>query len=199
MNSFEKLTEIFRQFPGIGPRQAKRFVYFLLTRDKEYLSSLISSVENLKKENHICAHCKRFYSDKKQSKLCQICADTTRDNHVLMIVSQDVDLDNIEKSHSYHGKYFVLGGTLPILEKNPEKYIRAKDLATLIKQSEFSEIILALSANPEGEHTVDFLDAWLKKNTKDIKLSKLGRGLSTGTELEYSDSETIKAALQNRA
>jgi recombination protein RecR len=121
-----------------------------------------------------------------------------------MIVSLDVDFENIEKTKFYNGYYFILGGTVPILEKNPENKIRQTDLLKTIEEkvkSGLNEIILALNYNPEGENTVTYLTEFLKGITEknNIKISTLGRGLSTGTELEYSDSDTIKNALKNRS
>jgi len=117
-----------------------------------------------------------------------------------MVVEKDVDLENIERSGVYTGLYFVLGGSLPILESEPEKKIRGEELLKYVKNSSFSEIVLALSANPDGDNTgaylLKFLDKIAKK--KKIKISQLGRGLSTGSELEYSDTETIKNAFNSR-
>lgn len=121
-----------------------------------------------------------------------------------MIVARDADLEAIEKSHSYNGFYFVLGGTVPILEKEPEKKIRSKALTGLVKKRAaegLKEIIIAASVNAEGENTADFVAKLLTPIIAqfNIKLSGLGRGLSTGTELEYSDADTIKNALKNRS
>ncbi len=117
-----------------------------------------------------------------------------------MIISRDVDFENIEKSHFYNGLYFVLGGVVPILEKNPENRIRQIELLKLIEKNQPTEIILAMSLNPDGENTENYLRNILADfaTRTNAKISTLGRGLSTGTELEYSDSETIKNALQNR-
>ena len=121
-----------------------------------------------------------------------------------MIVARDVDFEAIEKSHSYLGYYFILGGTVPILEKEPDKKIRAKELLALTKKrgaDGLKEIIVATSVNPEGENTFEYVEKLLSPVTRQfgIKFSGLGRGLSTGTELEYSDSDTIKNALKNRS
>ncbi len=119
-----------------------------------------------------------------------------------MIVARDIDLENIEKSHSFNGKYFVLGGTVPILDKNPETKIHLKELLALVekKSKVLKEIILGFSLNPESEYTSQFIiEALNPVITKyNLKISHLGRGLSTGTELEYSDADTIKNALKNR-
>src|SRR3989344_4542877 len=122
MDSFNKLSDLFRQFPGIGPRQAKRFVFFLLSRDKEYLEELNTLVANLKDHIVQCKECFRFFQKKNGSTLCPICADPNRDTGELMVVAKDTDLEALEKSNTYFGKYFVLGGTIALVEKkNGEK------------------------------------------------------------------------------
>ena len=205
MDTIDKLTEIFKHFPGIGPRQAKRFVYFLLTRNKSYINDFTSLVQELQKEIQMCQECYRYFTKGKQTGLiCDICAGKNRDLDSLMIVARDIDLENIEKSHSFNGKYFVLGGTVPILDKNPESKIRLRELVTAIdskSQNDLKEIILGFSINPESEYTADYVIRELTPLiTKfNLKISHLGRGLSTGTELEYSDADTIKNALKNRS
>jgi recombination protein RecR len=209
MDTIEKLAEIFRSFPGIGPRQAKRFVYFLLTRNKSYIKEFTNLVEELQKEIIICPECFQYFTKgKRTTPLCDICLSKNRDEDVLMIVARDIDLENIEKSHSFNGKYFVLGGTIPILDKNPENRIHLKELLALVEKKanknsseKLKEIILGFSINPESEYTADFvIQAINPLITKyNLKISHLGRGLSTGTELEYSDADTIKNALKNRS
>ena len=201
MDSLNKLIEYFGEFPGIGPRQARRFAYFLLTKNPVYLEELSRLIAEVKKNVHTCNSCFRFYTSNKNSGMCSICSDAHRDRSVLMIVARDVDLEAIEKSHTYEGLYFVLGGAVPILEKFPETRIRSRELLSHLEKTPPKEIILSLNANPEGEHTADTLREivrpFVDKNS--IKVSVLGRGLSTGTELEYSDTDTIKNALKNRA
>ena len=210
MDKINRLSHLFSEFPGIGPRQAKRFVYFLLARNPEFLDEMVNLISNLKKEIKSCEDCSRFFQKgHTPSALCEICGDKNRDKSKLMIVSRDIDLETVEKSGSYNGIYFVLGGSIPILDKNPENKIRLKQLVNFIGnrtaedegKEKISEIILGLNANPAGEHTADFLKNALSSlaSKHGIKISTLGRGLSTGTELEYSDSETIKNALKNRA
>ncbi len=199
MNTIDRLIEIFREFPGIGPRQAKRFAYFLFTKDDFYLKKFSELILNIKKEVSICNKCFRFFlTYGRDSEICQTCLEK-RDASQLMIVSRDVDFENIEKTKIFSGYYFILGGFVPILEKNPEKKIRQNELIERVNDEKIKEIILALDCNPDGEHTGQYIEKVLRENIKsNIKISYLGRGLSTGTELEYSDPETIKNALKNR-
>lgn len=197
MSPIDKLTEYFKEFPGIGPRQARRFVYFLLRKNDSYINELVNTIPQLKKSIRVCRMCFRYFPINHSGKdICNIC-DSNRNTDELMIVARDVDLDAVEKSGQYNGYYFILGGQLPILEKNPEQKIRINELKKILKERVgLKEIILALSANPEGDNTVSFLKAELR-NTG-LTISTLGRGLSTGTELEYSDQDTISNALRNR-
>jgi len=204
MDSLHKLVELFRQFPGIGPRQARRFVYFLLTKDQSFLDELAELGITLKKEIAPCIRCFR-HVPKNVSSLCNICRDKNRDKTMLALVAKDIDLEAIERSSSFNGRYFVLGGTIPMLEKKNQGHVRQSELLVLVeseaKTEGLKEILLGLSANPEGEYTADRIKEALAPLVAKHKLSvtTLGRGLSTGSELEYADSETIKSALKNRA
>jgi recombination protein RecR len=206
MDLISKLTEIFRRFPGIGPRQAKRFVYHLLTQsasDRKELAELITELSGLVKT---CSRCFRFYTSNEKAKSireCPICADPHRARESLMVVSRDVDFENIEKSGGFNGLYFILGGSVPILEKEPMKRIRIRELIERLRaetDEPVREVILALNLTPEGENTQEYVLREIAAELKDKapKLSVLGRGLSTGLELEYSDADTIKNALKNR-
>jgi len=199
----QKLIKIFAEFPGIGPKQAKRFVYFLLTRPKGYVEEITKLFSDLKKQTEICSECFRYFNSDKEEEICKICADRNRDISTLFVVSRDVDFENVERSGGYKGKYFIVGGTIPILDKEPERRIRIKELISQIEKiakNGLKEVILGLDANTEGEYTEEYIRGILKAFSAKFgfKISTLGRGLSTGTELEYSDSDTIKSAIGNR-
>jgi recombination protein RecR len=198
VNSIDRLTELFSKFPGIGPRQAKRFVYYLLSRNGSYSQELVRTIESLKQEIAQCGECQRFFhSPNHHQSICSICSDDTRDASMLMIVPRDVDLEAVEKSGSYNGYYFVLGGVVPILEKEPEKRIRLAELSQLInKKKDLKEVILAMNANNDGENTAEFIKE--KFAGQGFEFSILGRGLSTGAELEYADPDTLKNAFLHR-
>ena len=202
MDSVEKLTEIFKEFPGIGERQAKRFVYFLMFRNGEYSANLSKLILELKKEVSQCKECFKFFlTNKTKKNICEICNNTHTDPTLLMVVEKDSDLESVQKSRIYHGKYFILGGLVPIVEKNTKSKVRIEELKQRIKNNTtLKEIILAFSLSPQGDHTDQYVREQLKEivDKLDIKVSSLGRGLSTGTELEYSDNDTLKNALKNR-
>lgn len=204
MNPIDKLAEHFKEFPGIGERQAKRFVYFLLHKNPSYVKDLGDKILDLKNTIHQCPSCFLFFQSK-QDQLCEICSNSKTDRSSLLIVEKDADYENIKRSRNYSGLYFILGGLVPIVTKDTPNYVRTKELLRNIelqyKEFGLKEVIIALSLNPQGEHTDMYLRELLTPLQDKFKLNivSLGRGLSTGTELEYSDSETIKNALRNRA
>jgi len=204
MNPIERLAQQFKEFPGIGERQAKRFVYFLLHKNPKYVEELWQAIQDIKNTINQCPSCFLFFQGEK-SALCNICANSKTDKSTLLIVEKDADLETIRRSKNYSGMYFILGGLVPIITKDTPTFIRTKELVCIIedraKNNNLKEVIIALSLNPQGEHTDTHLREILStfKDKYKFNIVSLGRGLSTGTELEYSDSETIKNALKNRA
>ncbi|TSC67959.1 MAG: recombination protein RecR [Parcubacteria group bacterium Gr01-1014_72] len=204
MDALEKLVELFRQFPGIGPRQARRFAYFLLVRGPGFSRELATRARALEERVRSCELCFRFFETKQEGdSVCRTCSDRHRDGALLLVVAHDVDADAIEASGSYKGYYFILGGTVPIAEKNPEKKIRSAAFLAAVEQRakhELKELILGMNATPDGEHTALHLRSILLPLVAKyaLTISTLGRGLSTGTELEYSDTETLRSALTHR-
>lgn len=193
----DELARAFERFPGIGPRQAKRFVYHLLSVSQGDRARIADLLVNLGQDVRQCAMCMRF-APTNSLNLCNYCADPTRDDSVLMIVEKDQDLAAVERANAYRGRYFVLGGVLTLSGKG---VIRERDLIRTVEtrsKSGLEEIVLALSATSEGEHTADRIREVLGPLRGSIKLTVLGRGLATGSELEYSDAETLSGALANR-
>lgn len=204
MDHIDELANALSRFPGIGPRQGKRFVYYLLATsatERTKLAELISSLgENVKQ----CPECLRFHNGGTNA-ICNYCSDKTRDDSQLMLVEKDQDLSAVERAGTYRGHYFVLGGVLTLTGKGA---IREKELLRNIEKrlknnppvggTSLKEIVLALSATSEGEFTIDRIRELLAPWRDHVKISILGRGLATGSELEYSDAETLRAALSNR-
>ena len=201
-NAFDALVERFKKFPGIGPRQASRFVYYLLSRGKPETNSLVRELNALHTNIRQCIESRAyFYSNNPQDKLSPIAQNPNRKRDVVMVVERDSDLKAIEDSGVFSGQYFVLGGTVPLMDKNPEKFVRGRELIRRVDEGVvkdgLTEVIVATGATTEGDHTASYIDGLLSK-FKGLKVTHLGRGLSTGTELEYVDRDTIQNALRNR-
>lgn len=202
MSSIENLATLFTKFPGIGTRQAKRFVYFLLTQNPRFVENFIHEIEELKSNIMRCDSCYRFFPCRNDNSICDIC-DGEADPSILLVVEKDTDFENIQRSGSWKGRYFILGGVIPVFENNPASRIRISELIARIEHGipeGLSEIVLALSANPEGDVTREYIMKTLEPKVIElgITVTTLGRGLSTGSELEYSDADTLKHAFKNR-
>lgn len=197
----EILAKLFAEFPGIGERQSKRFVYYLLRRGSTYRDSLIRSIKQLEESVAQCESCFRFFSNT-GTQYCEICSNKNRDISLLMIVEKDSDIDAIEKSRAYKGKYFILGGLIPIATEDKVKHIRIDSLLKRLTQDKdiLKEIILGLPVHPNGDYTTDYIKHTIGESLgkQDYRISILGRGLSTGTDIEYTDQATITYALQSR-
>ena len=197
MDHIEELARALAKLPGIGPRQGKRFVYYLLSAPADERKKLAELVASLGKDVRQCSECMRFYNGS-TAIVCNYCSDKMRDDTLLMLVEKDQDLSAVESAGTYKGRYFVLGGVLTLSGKGA---IREKELLKIIEKrlkNNLKELVLALSATSEGEHTTDRIRELLAPYRDHLKISELGRGLATGSELEYSDAETLRAALTNR-
>lgn len=200
MDPIDRLSALFERFPGIGPRQAQRFVQFLLRSSSATRRELIESVKELSGTVHQCTSCMRYHSGEKNE--CSICSNPSRDTSLLAIVASDADIAALERSGTYKGLYFVMGGTIS-LASDKRHTIRERELLESIVgrvKKGLREIILAFPANPEGDFTALHIRGALEPYAKEhkFKVTTLGRGLSTGSELEYADPDTIKSALENR-
>lgn len=202
MDPIHRLEYFFTLFPGVGARQARRFVHYLLKQHPDHITEMSQLIARLHENMGECSDCHRFFQrDGRRMEKCRVCIDTLRDKTLLLIVEKDTDLEAIERTHSYNGYYFVLGGTLGILEKNPEKVLRTYELKKLIlNRPELKEVIIATAVTPESEHTGDYVRHVLKEISqgRDIIVTALGRGVSTGSEIEYIDADTLRNALLGR-
>jgi recombination protein RecR len=197
MDKIDELARALAKLPGIGPRQGKRFVYYLLTAPAPERAKLAELITSLSTDVRQCPDCLRFYNGT-TALICNYCSDQKRDDALLMLVEKDQDLAAVERAGTYRGRYFVLGGVLTLSGKGA---IREKELVRIIEkrlQNNLQEVVLAVGATSEGEHTADHVRQLLVPYRDHLKISTLGRGLATGSELEYSDAETLRAALTNR-
>lgn len=212
MDPIDRLSFLFEKFPGIGPRQARRFVQYLLSTSPAFRQELSEIIKKLGAESRQCAMCYRWFTAKGQQgstlqakvePCCAICANPAREASIIFVVEKDADIENVERS-GFRGLYFVLGGTIALASDEPEKQVRLRELVKRVEEDasalKLNELILGLSATTEGDHTREILMEKLRPISMSLnfKISSLGRGLSTGSELEYADPDTIAQALGNR-
>lgn len=199
MDSITRLAQLFERFPGIGPRQAMRFVQFLLRASPSYRRELASALDALTRAVHQCPSCMRFHAN--DDKICALCA-APRDTSLLAVVATDTDVDALERSGTYKGTYFVLGGTIS-LSTEKANGIRLRELLASITvrvKKGLQEVVIAFPANPEGDFTASHVKDALNEYAEahGFSITTLGRGLSTGSELEYADPDTLRAAFASR-
>jgi recombination protein RecR len=205
MNTLDSLIRYFETFPGVGGRQAKRFAFHVLRMGEADTKELARLIESIKQKVVECSSCHRYFaSENSLSVICSICSSNNRNHNRLLVVERDSDIQAIERAGVFDGLYFVLGGTVPLLNAKDNAKLRGGTLKTTVENripDGLEEIILGFSINPDGENTARFVESIIADLATDsqIKISYLGRGLSTGSELEYADTETIKNALQNRS
>lgn len=205
MTNLDKLIKHFEGFPGIGGRQARRFAFHILRLPESDTNEIAELITNLQSTVIECGRCHRFFSKNGGNEdMCSICTNSNRDRTKLMVVERDTDIQSIERSGTYNGLYFVLGGTIPLLDTKETQKLRGGALKSSVDAQlteELKEIILGFAVNPDGENTSRYVETLLKEHIEihSLTITQLGRGLSTGSELEYADPETIKNALKNRA
>jgi recombination protein RecR len=197
--SIQQVVESFEKLPGIGPKTAQRLTFYLLHVPQGELDRIASSFSNLKKGTTICSIC---YSID-ESDPCSICTDTKRDQSMICVVEEPLDVLALEKSGTYKGVYHVLHGKIdPLNNIGPDEIYISPLLqrcrGTEGQGSSISEVILATNPTMEGEATAMYLAKQLKMQHATVKITRIGRGLPIGADLEYADSSTLDRAMIGR-
>jgi recombination protein RecR len=198
MDSINKLINLFREFPTVGPRTAGRFVYYLMKLPRERIDELTNAITELKNKIKLCKLCFNPYED--ESDICPICKNSARNKNLLCIVEKETDLLSIESTKKYNGLYFILGGTVAMMRKEDIAKLRIEELKKRVKDNNFSEIIIALNPTPEGRATSVLVESTIKGifPSPTFKITHLAKGIPVGGELEYADEETLESALEGR-
>ena len=193
---FKATIKLLQKLPGVGPRQAARFVLALLEKDESELAELGQAIVNLKKEIRLCKKCFNL----SENGNCHICSDSKRDQTKLLILEKVTDLDSIEKTGLYKGLYHVLGGAINPLDGATPETLRFKELEKRIANLSTNnnlELIIATNPSATGETTSLYIRD-LFKNKSGLTITRLGRGLASGSNLEYADEITLRNALEYR-
>ena len=196
MNSkFKDIVKLFQKLPGVGPSKAARFVIALMDKPEAELQEFGKAVANLRKDISFCSVCFNI-SD---NGLCAVCLDNKRDQTKLLVVEKVTDLDSIERTGLYKGLYHVLGGAINPLDGLTPETLRLRELEGRISNlgGKNMELIIATNPNTAGETTSHYIRE-VFGNKKGVYLTRLARGLSSGSNLEYTDEITLKNALDYR-
>ncbi len=194
--SLQNLINQLSKLPEIGPKAATRMAFYLLSQDQSELNNLSLAVKELKSQINLCPQC--FNLTEKDKEFCPICLDGKRDKSTLCLVENLLNIIPIEKTRQYHGLYHVLGGLIsPGNGFGPEK-LKINQLVNRIKKNNptIKEVIFALSPTTEGDTTTLYIERFLQP--LGIKTSRLARGLSIGSDLEYIDENTLSSAFLGR-
>ncbi|MDA3871494.1 MAG: recombination mediator RecR [Candidatus Marinimicrobia bacterium] len=189
-DSIEKISELFSKFPGIGRKSARRIAFHLMDASRENVIEIAKAIIDLKDKVKHCPIC-NYMTEKTK---CSICSDPKRDDSVICVVEDSMDVIALEKSVSFNGKYHVLGGLISPLDGiGPDDL----DFDGLLKRLDnVKEIVVAINPSIEGDTTIYYLNKIVKNGS--IKITNLARGIPIGGDLEFTDEATIARALENR-
>ena len=189
-----ELIESLEKLPGVGPRTAERYAYYLLKSDASAAKELALSLGSLHSAIKYCP--KTFALIESGQKLSPLYTDPKRDKKVVAVVADPFDIVALEKTASFHGTYHVLGGLISPIDKVGPQQLHITELLRRIDEDKVKELILATNASVEGESTALFLMQQL--GNRKVKLTRLARGLPVGVDLEYADQITLTRALEGR-
>lgn len=187
-----RLIEAFSQLPGIGPKTASRLTFYLLRAEPEQARTLAQALHDLKEQVRLCRRCFNITV----SELCPICDNVARDQRTLCVVEEPLDLLAIERTAAYRGLYHVLHGHIAPLDGIYREHLKIDELIARVRSEPIEEVILATNPNTEGEATAYLI-------VKDlvplgVRVTRLARGLPTGGDLEWADTDTLGSALEGR-
>ena len=192
--ALQNLIDAFGLLPGVGPRTAERYAYFLVKGNIDKNAKLVEALQNAKDGIGFCEM--TYALVPKGQKYSELYTDPDRNKQLIAVVAEPFDIVAIEKTNRFKGTYHVLGGLIsPIDGINPDK-LHIKELVHRVSKDKVKEIILATNASVEGESTALYIKQQINNN--DIKISRLARGLSVGVDLEYADQITLGKAIEGR-
>jgi recombination protein RecR len=188
-----RLIEAFAQLPGIGPKTASRLTYFLLKDASGRADGLSDALRELKASTVFCATCFNIAD----SSPCAVCASDARDGSLICVVEEPLDVQAIERTREYRGRYHVLHGAISPMDGIGPEDLRIRELIDRVTSGAVREVILATNPSLEGENTAMYVQK--KLAGLGVKVTRLARGLPVGGDLEYADEVTLARALAGRS
>ena len=186
------LQQALKCLPGVGPKSSQRMAFHLLERDQDGAREILASLDHALKTVKHCARCNNFSA----TDVCTICSSSNRVSELLCVLETPADLESVEQAGIYKGMYFVLMGHLSPLDGIGPDELGVRNLIQLLESGQINEIILATNLTVEGEATADYIGDIARK--RNIKVTRLARGLPMGGELEYMDQGTLSQAFEGR-
>jgi recombination protein RecR len=188
----DRLVAALKRLPGIGEKSATRLAFFILGAPDALVQELATAIARLKHEIVLCDQC----FDLTHESPCEICRNAERSPSKICVVEEPADLASIERSGSFDGRYFVLGGALsPIDGVGPDE-LRIAELEERVRRGDVLEVILATNPNAEGDATAHYISSCLRP--AGVRLSRIAYGMPLGGDLEYADHVTVGRSLENR-
>ncbi|MDD2730539.1 MAG: recombination mediator RecR [Candidatus Portnoybacteria bacterium] len=194
-SALKNLIEQLSHLPGLGQRSATRLAFYFLNQPEKDLVELAQTLKELKTRTKTCSRCFNLTGG---ASLCAICSDAKRQQNIICAVEDIMDIIPIERTRQFNGVYHVLGGLISPLDGLTPDKLHIKELTTRLKQlaGNSPEVIFAFNPTSEGDATALYLERLLKP--LNAKITRLNRGLSTGSDLEYADETTLINALKYR-
>lgn len=190
--SMNRLMEQFRKLPGIGPRTAERLAYFILKQPAEEALALAEAIHKVKTQIRNCRRCHNFC----EQDLCDICRDQRRDHSIICVVEQPKDLINLEATGMCNWVYHVLLGHLAPLEGVTPDDLTIDDLVKRVESGQIKEVVMATNPNLEGDGTALYITSLLSDT--EVKITRLARGLPTGSSIEFASKNILSDAISGR-
>lgn len=194
--ALDNAIEALGHLPGVGPRTAERYAYFLFRSDQKISENIADALSGLHSGVKSCP--KTFALIDSTEDVSPLYDDPKRDKTTVLVVEEPLDIYAIEQTKAYSGTYHVLGGAIsPIDGITPDK-LHIRELVDRVKEDEVKEVIIATNPSVEGESTALLLQKTLSEKYPELKITRLARGLPLGVDLSYADQITLSAALNNR-
>ncbi|MDO5451839.1 MAG: recombination mediator RecR [Candidatus Saccharibacteria bacterium] len=184
------------RLPGVGPRTAERYAYFLFRSDGRIAENIIEALGDLHSKVKSCPV--TFALIDADEEISVLYSDPGRDKATVLVVEEPLDIYAIEQTHSYKGTYHVLGGAVSPIDGITPEQLHIGELIKRVNNDNVKEVIIATNPSVEGESTALLLEKLLHEQNPSLKLTRLARGLPLGVDLSYADQITLSAALENR-
>ena len=188
------LVESLTKLPGVGVKTAARLAYHIAEMKADDVENLAAAIRSVKHDTRACEIC--FNTIDAEKTICDICASSKRDGKIICVVKDAKDLDAIERTGSFDGKYHVTGGLISPLAGVSQNDIHLRELIQRVKADDVEEVIIAFEPTVEGDATSLFISRLL--NPAGVKVTKLARGMAVGADFAGTDSLTIAKAIENR-